>query len=88
MSTIKRYLRPILRVVAIGLVVVGAVLTSSWFEVLLQDTALGASGSVGGTAVETSSLPWAIPLLVVGLALLVLTTKRDRYLSLSGRPED
>ena len=81
-------LRPVLRLVGFGLVVVGAVLASTWFETLLQGTALGSSGSLGASSETAGALAWAIPALLAGLVLLVLTTKRERLLSLTRRPDD
>jgi hypothetical protein len=88
MRTIKRLLRPLLRVVGVGLVVVGAVLASTWFETLLQAATLGNSGPIGTPAEASVTLSWAIPSLLAGLLLLVLTRKRERVLSLTRRADD
>jgi len=86
----KRHLRFVLRAVAIGLVVVGAVLMSSWFEVLFQTTVEGASAgdSSIASAEALRALPWAVPALLVGLVLLVATRKREQLVSLTGRAND
>lgn len=87
----KRHVRFVLRAVAIGLVVVGAVLMSSWFEVLFQTTVEGAAGggsSIAASAEALRALPWAVPALLVGLVLLVATRKREQLVSLTSRAND
>jgi hypothetical protein len=80
--------RPLLRVVAIGLVVVGAVLMASWFEMLLE-AGEGGISSAGATGADgLKALARAIPFLLSGLALLVLTPKKERIVSLMRRSDD
>ena len=70
-----------------GLLVVGAVLASSTFELLLQTTVDASERSM--TVPEVIGvLTWAIPLLITGLALLVGTTGRVQVLSLTRRSDD
>lgn len=91
MSNPKRHVRFLLRAVAIGLVVVGAVLMSSWLEVLIPATVDGASGAaspVAASADALRALPWAVPALLVGLILLGATRKRAQLVSLTGRTDD
>lgn len=85
-------LRLLLRLVAIGLVLVGAVMGSGWVEMLLQAVVDGSaptnSSSLAASPQALRALAWAIPLLLVGLALLVLTTKRERVISLTRQAND
>lgn len=90
MSNPTRRVRFLLRVVGIWLVGVGAVLMSSWLEVLFQTTVDGASGArapAAASAVALHELPWAVAALSVGLVLLVATRKREQLVSLTGRSD-
>lgn len=92
MTSLRRQGRLPLRLVAIGLVVVGAVLASSWFDMLLRGIVDSSSpvstGSVSGSPEALEALVWAIPMLFVGLVLLLLTRKREQVLSLNRHPDD
>jgi hypothetical protein len=93
MSDLVHSLRPVFRVIAIVLVVVGAVLASSWLQVLLDVADDGSSlrvwDTTGGPYAEAiAALAWAIPCLLVGLVLLVVTRERQRIISLTRGTDD
>lgn len=83
MRSTSSHLRPVLRLLGFALVVVAAVLAASWFGTFLETTALGGSGSDVEPPVALGELKWAIPSLLAGLVLLVVTTRRRQLLSLS-----
>ncbi len=92
MSTPKRHVRLLLRLTAIGLVAAGAVFASGWFETLLHGAVVtppaGGTDSPAASLEALKALTWGIPMLLIGVILLILTSKRQQVLSLTGRSDD
>ena len=81
----KRHARLALRLVAIALVVAGTVIASSLLDLL--QSAVDSSAGVGAARLADAlrPLPLAIPMVLVGVALLVVTTRQERIVSLTRR---